>query len=476
MTGKQQSNTGIPARGADGVGRYDGVDALVLGAGVSGEAAARLLLARGGRVTVLDENGREEVAARLRTAGAECVFGGTGVRVPPPVADGTTAPDVCVVSPGFALGHPWVAECRRRGIPLISELELGGRYWSGKLLAVTGSKGKSSLVKLCADALNGAGVGASPAGNYGIPLCRLALERPELAWAVVEVSSFQMEHTWTFSPEIAVLLNFQADHLDRHADMAEYKALKLKLFSAMRPGSLALLPAGFDAGDAVPAGVVCERFGAAPFAAGTANPDWMYTDHAVTRPEVACHLGIDLRGSWFDNEVLGAAAAAGAAALTRAGLDARQIQAGFAGFQPLPHRVQEVAVSGRGVRFVDDSKATSLAATAAALRMVRKPVRLIAGGLLKEKDLDGIKELLTQTTKKVYLIGQCAEQMFQAWSASVPCEACGTLERAVASAARESQSGETVLLSPGTASFDQFTSYRERGERFAELVRAVADL
>jgi UDP-N-acetylmuramoylalanine--D-glutamate ligase len=472
-------------------GKYDNVRALVLGAGVSGEAAAHLLLARGGRVRVADEGDasrRAEAAERLRRAGGEAAFGGGGLPREPF--------DVCVVSPGFAMGHPWVAECRRRGIPLISELELGGCYWGGKVLAVTGSKGKSSLVKFCADTLDGSGVNAAPAGNYGTPLCRLALEglaaeglaveglgtgvRPEtggaarphaaVEWAVVEVSSFQMEHTRTFSPDIAVLLNIQADHLDRHAGMAEYTALKLKLFSAMRPGTLALLPAGVPAGGSVPGGVEEQRFGMG------AGCDWVYGGHAVTGLVEGGTRRVSLRGTWFDNEILGLAAAAGVAALFRAGLGAAQVENGFAGFKPLQHRMQEIFVSRRGVRFVDDSKATSLSATAAALRMAGRPVRLIAGGLLKEKDLGGIKELLTQAAKKVYLIGQCAEQMLQAWSAAVPCEACGTLECAVASAARESQAGETVLLSPGTASFDQFTSYRERGERFTELVRAVADL
>ena len=183
-----------------------------------------------------------------------------------------------------------------------------------------------------------------------------------------------------------------------------------------------------------------------------------------------------MKGSWFDNEVLGLAAAAAAAALRYAGLSDVQIEHGLAAFQPLAHRMQRVGVSKQGVSFVDDSKATSLAATAAALRMLRKPVRLIAGGLLKENDLEKIKELLTQTTQKVYLIGHCSGQMFQAWAASVPCEECGTLERAVVAAVRDAHAGETVLLSPGTASFDQFTSYRERGERFTAQVRAVADL
>ena len=169
-------------------GTYDGVTALVLGAGVSGESAALLLLARGGRVAVADEgeeSKRAEAAARVRQAGGRVVFGGGDL------PDGDF--DVCVVSPAFAMRHPWVEACRARGIPMISELELGGCYWPGKILAVTGSKGKSSLVKFCADTFERAGISASPAGNYGIPLCQLVLQKPGVAWAVTEVSSFQ---TW----------------------------------------------------------------------------------------------------------------------------------------------------------------------------------------------------------------------------------------------------------------------------------------
>jgi UDP-N-acetylmuramoylalanine--D-glutamate ligase len=446
-------------------GTYDRASALVLGAGLSGEAAALLLLARGGRVTLVDKEAGEALSAslaRVRQAGGEVVLGCGELP-----AD---AFDVCVTSPAFPMGHPWLEACRRRGLPLISELELGFCYWPGKVLAVTGSKGKSSVVKLCADALERSGVSASPAGNYGIPLCRLALERPELAWAVTEVSSFQMEHTHTLRPDVAILLNVQADHLDRHADMAEYKGLKLKLFANMDNEGLALLPAGLDDEGRVPDGVPVLRFGA------DAGCDWAYARHAAQGLWGGQRLKVRLSGSWFDNEVLGVSAAAAAAALVRAGLTIPQIEHGFAAYEPLAHRVQCVATSKRGVRFVDDSKATSLAATAAALRMVKKPVRLIAGGLLKESDLDSIKDLLTQTTQKVYLIGNCSGQMSRAWASAVPCEECGTLDCAVDSAVRDAQPGETVLLSPGTASFDQFNSYRERGERFTTRVRAVADL
>ena len=165
---------------------YDNRSALVLGAGVSGEAASLLLLARGGRVCLVDGGPEEKAAAtaqRVRQAGGRALFN---------VGELPQEPfDVCVVSPAFAMRHPWVEACRARGLSMISELELGACLWPGKLLAVTGSKGKSSVVKFCADTLNRAGVSAAPAGNYGTPLCQLVLARPELAWAVTEVSSFR---------------------------------------------------------------------------------------------------------------------------------------------------------------------------------------------------------------------------------------------------------------------------------------------
>jgi len=428
------------------MGNYDHVNAVVLGAGLSGEWAARLLLSRGGRVTLLDE----ELGVRSEELGVRNHW-----------VDG--AFDVCVASPGFALDHPWIAACAERGIPVVSELELGAHYWRGQTLAITGSKGKSSLVKFCADTLCLAGVAAAPAGNYGVPLCRLVLERPDVQWAVVEVSSFQMEHSPSFHPHIAILLNLQPDHLDRHADFAVYRRLKFALFANMGADDFALLPQGLDAEGMLPEGVPCETF---PTAIGC---------HRMQSGAVGFEAqGVSLAGSWFGNEVLAPAGVAGALALARIGLTAEQVQNGLDTFEPLPHRMQNLGTDARGVTWVDDSKATSLAALAAALRMARKPVRLIAGGVLKEKDLKFLTNLLAGTTKKVYIIGQCAGQMVDAWASAVPCEIYGTIERAVSAAAQDAHVGETVLLSPGTASFDQFSSYRERGERFAELARAVA--
>ncbi|MGI6496459.1 MAG: UDP-N-acetylmuramoyl-L-alanine--D-glutamate ligase [Kiritimatiellia bacterium] len=454
----------------DEVAGRPGAAAMVLGAGASGVAACRVLRAHGWRVALADEAPAEKTAAaaeRLAALGVE-VRGG----VPP---DGLPEGDfaLCVASPSISCDHPWVRQARARGMRVVGEQELAFAVWPGRILAVTGSKGKSSLVKLCAEALAGAGISAEPAGNYGTPLCELAMDRPDPAWAVDEVSSFQLELVEDFRPRVAVLLNLQPDHLDRHGTMDAYRGLKMRLFRCMGEGDTALLPEGFAvAPGEIPGGVRVWRFGTG------AEAQWRYvegrggeggridgvaTDGAPVR--VACG------GSWFDNPVLGLAAAAGAGALCACGLSAEGIAAGLRAFVPLPHRTQPVA-EHEGVRYVDDSKATSLAATEAALRMVAGPIRLIAGGRLKESVLDGLKELLTNRVKKVYLIGESSGTIREAWSPFVECAECGTMGAAVDRAMREAAAGETVLLSPGCASFDQFTSYKARGDAFAEEVRA----
>ena len=368
--------------------------ALILGYGRSGRAAERLAHELGWQTRVLD---------------------GTA-----PFAEDFPA-DLAVVSPGIALTHPWQEACRARGIPIQSELQFGctelkRRGW--KLVAVTGSKGKSSVVKVLAEALEGVAC-----GNYGLPVCEVALQDCR-GWAVVEVSSFQLETTAlpadTF--EAATVLNLQEDHLDRHGSLSVYHALKRSLLKMAR---------------------------------------------------VAVESGTDValaRGSYFDNEILRENAGKAVAVLRSVGLSDAAISAAFQAFSPLPHRFETVGTFG-GVRCVDDSKATSLAALAAGVRMAGGGVRLIAGGLPKGDDPRSVVEVLTQLVKKVYLIGQCAQSFFDAWQNAVDCEICGELSVAVEKALGEASAGETVLLSPGTASFDQFKSFGESGEIFATLVK-----
>ena len=350
--------------------------ALVLGYGRSGKAAEAVLKARGYEVSV---------------------------------ADGY---DLVVASPGLQVE---------------SELQLGVerlRQLGVKMLAVTGSKGKSSVVKVVADGLTRAGHKAVPCGNYGLPVCDVP---EDCEWAVVEVSSFQLETT-TLPPDAfvsAAILNLQEDHLDRHGCAAVYHGLKRRL--------LGMASFAYD----------CEA---------SATADSL------------------LAGSYFDNDILRPNGRIAAALMRTAGLDDGQISEAFANFEPLPHRMNEIGTF-HGVVCIDDSKATSLAALAAGVTMAGSSIRLIAGGLPKGDDPNSVKELLTKQVKKVYLIGTSAETFAEAWSEAVDCEVCGTMERAVATAMHEAEEGDKLLLSPGTASFDQFKSYGERGDVFAALVK-----
>ena len=392
--------------------------AVVLGNGRSGRSAAELLRREGCDVAVLDGD------------------------VPFPGGEF----DLCVASPGVPLDHPWQRAARGRGARIVSELQLGAERWrarGGRMLAVTGSKGKSSVVKVVAEALGGV-----PCGNYGVPLCEVVNglgEGSEAGWAVVEVSSFQMETTDLPGDafEAAAVLNLQEDHLDRHGSVAAYHGLKRRLLEMAR--------VKVDGAD------------------------------AASLPADGAALAA---GSYFDNPVLRVNGLCAVALLRAAGVGDARIAEAFARFEPLPHRMQTVANIG-GVEWIDDSKATSLAALAAGVEMAaarlgrgeRGPetgVLLVAGGLSKGDDPFSVIPRLRFGVKKVYLIGRCAEQLSDAWRESVPCEVCGTLDRAVEEARRDAVSGDVVLMSPGAASFDQFQGYGARGDAFAALVRAGA--
>ncbi len=347
--------------------------ALILGRGKSGEAAAQ----------------------KLRETGYEVAF-----------SDGI---DLVIASPG---------------IPVKSELQLGVeslRARGVKLLAVTGSKGKSSVVKLVTEALQLAGYKAVACGNYGLPVCAVGA----CDWAVVEVSSFQLETTTLDSHafEAAAILNLQEDHLNRHGSLEVYHALKRRLLTM------------------TPNGILAEGLPASPLA----------------------------EGSYFDNPILAPNAAAAVALLKVAGVTDDVIRRAFAAFQPLPHRMCRVGEI-EGVVYIDDSKATSIAALIAGVEMAKGRVRLIAGGLPKGDDPRAARQILSSRVEKAYLIGASAADFASAWQGATACEICGTLANAVEKVKSEAKAGETVLLSPGAASFDQFKSFEERGESFANFV------
>ena len=275
---------------------------VVLGAGNSGRAAVRILQSIGARVALVD----------------------SGAITNPPACDiferSATLPegdfDLCVTSPSIPLGHPFIEKCRKRSIPVISEMELGYAFWPGRLLAVTGSKGKSSIVKLCAETLSAAGLRAVPCGNYGTPLCDVALDAPDAPWAVAETSSFQLEHVVHYKPDAAILLNIQADHLDRHGTMEEYAAAKFRIFARQDASCAAFIPSDIDTfGSPLPRNVQVSTFGS------DEGATWRYVSGTIRGIAQGAHRTIDIAGTWFDNEVLGPGAAAAAGALAFAGLD-----------------------------------------------------------------------------------------------------------------------------------------------------------
>lgn len=439
------------------VPRSDAV--LVLGLGTSGEAAARLLLGRGVAVTVVDRSDGEVVEARaaaLRTQGACVVTGATELP--------TAGYDLCVTSPGLPVDSGWVAALVERGLPVISELELAYRHAPCPILAITGTNGKSTLTRLCGDAMAAAGLRVAVGGNYGTPACETVCGDAALDWLVWEVSSFQLETCRAFAPRVGVILNIQPDHLDRHGSLAHYAELKVSMLANMADGAVAVVP--HSRRDGVAAGLT-NHPSWRTFAAGE-GADYCYRDQTLFHGDEQ----LALRGSVFANPIVGQTAAAAWAAMTACGVGRDALAEAIRAFHPLPHRMQQVTVY-KGVTYVDDSKATNLAAMKAGLRMATGPVHLIAGGQLKEDDLESVKEVLANRVKTVYLIGDAEGPMQAAWEDVVSCRHCGTIECAVKAAAADALSGDWVLLSPGCASFDQYPNYKARGNHFAESVNQL---
>jgi UDP-N-acetylmuramoylalanine--D-glutamate ligase len=439
---------------------------LILGLGVSGESAAEWLSKKGAEVVVVDRASSADLVERshrLEKNGIKVVLG---------CADSFPFEldfDLCVVSPGVPVDSVWVRTILEKGIKAISELELGWRYLKCPLLAITGSNGKSTLVKLCADALSLSGLRIAIAGNYGIPLTRVVEKSENLDRVVAEVSSFQLELVDRFNADVAALLNLNPNHLDRHRNFETYLLTKLRIFGTGREHHSNV-------------SVICEEYlGEAITRTGIStgwvtfgvseSSDYRYVDSKVKWKDG----NIDLSGTMFDNSVMGMTAACAVAAVRGCGVDASFVEKAGHEFKPLPHRMECVG-EVNGIQFIDDSKATNLAAMAAGIKMCNRPVRLIAGGVLKEYDLFFVKNLLAQKVKKVYLIGSSQILMEKAWKEVVDCCCCDNMENAVRTAWSDACAGDVILLSPGCASFDQYRNFEERGEDFRVKVSKITSL
>ena len=399
--------------------------ALVVGLARSGLAAALALATRGERVVAVDRSPDID-AGRLEAAGVEVHLGTEETAL----LEGV---DVLIKSPGVPAEAPLVTAARERGVPVWSEVELGSRLLSNPILGVTGTNGKTTTSELL-----GAMLHAPVAGNVGRALTELD-GGDDLSWIVCELSSFQLEDVHEFRPRIAVLLNLEPDHLDRHGSFEAYREAKLRVFENQQPDDVAIVPRGF--------GEVPGRGRRVEFSTDEPLPAEPRIPGAHNREN----------------------AAAAVAAARAAGAGEEQIAEALRTFSGVPHRLEEVAEIG-GVRFVNDSKATNAAAARRAIAAFEEPLHVILGGLGKNESYAELAADLRARGARAYLIGAAAEELAGEIDEHEQSRDLATAVRAAAAAARP---GEIVLLSPAAASYDQFRDFEARGDEFRRLVEEL---
>jgi len=410
--------------------------ALVLGLARSGEAAALALARRGVSVRAVDRK-YDLDAGRLLETGVEVILGADDAAL----VDGM---DVLVKSPGVPSEAPLVAAARERGVAVWSEVELGARLLANPIVGVTGTNGKTTTSELLGAIFSVAGRHVSVAGNVGRPLTALDGVLAENAWIVCELSSFQLEDIVTFRPRIAVLLNLTPDHLDRHGTFEAYRDAKLRIFENQTADDVAVVPYGFG-----------------PLPGAARRVEFGGGDELPAEPRIP---GAHNREN----------AAAATAAARAAGIPDAAIAEGLRTFPGVPHRL-ELVREVRGVRFVNDSKATNPEAAEKALSAYPPGIRLILGGSIKGTPYAGLARRAREAAvARAYLIGEAADEIADALAAEgVLFTSCGELVKAVAQAFADAEAGDVVLLSPACASYDQFENFEERGTRFRELVEAL---
>ena len=406
---------------------------LVVGLARSGEAAA-LALARRGVPTVAADRATGLETGRLAEAGVEVHLGTEEERL----LEGV---DLLVKSPGVPGNSPLPSAARERGIPIWSEVELGYRLLRNPFIGVTGTNGKTTTSELLGAIFRAAGKPVAVAGNVGRPLTGFDGVLDENAWVVCELSSFQLEDVHRLRPRVAVLLNLEPDHLDRHATFDVYQEAKLRIFENQTEADTAVVP---------------RDFGAIP--GGADRVEFRADDPLPAEPLI--------RGEHNREN-----AAAATAAARAAGLDDEAIAEALRTFPGVAHRLELVGEID-GVRFVNDSKATN---TSAARRGIAayagEPIRLILGGSLKGESFDELAEGLPSTIRSIDLIGQATDDLAAALDrAGRVYRRSGDLATAVGAAAGDAEAGDVVLLSPACASYDQFRDFEERGDTFRRLV------
>ncbi len=436
---------------------------MVLGLARTGLAVARFLAARGARVVAVDareEDRMGQARSELSRLPATCHFGPEQ----PGWLDGV---DAVVPSPGVPRGNPLLVDSLRRGIEVLSEIELAARFSSTPMVAVTGTNGKTTTTRLLAGILEAAGLRVFAGGNIGSPLIEYV--DGDWDWGVVEVSSFQLEWVRDFRPRVALFLNLSEDHLDRYDGLSSYGAAKARIFAAQHAGDVAVLnrddPWVWGLRSGLGSRVVSFGWAEAEPGAFVAGEDIVWRgDGAEERFPLR---DVRLRGVHNIENVMAAVCAARAV-----GVDARYIRKAARRFPGVEHRLEFVRELD-GVRYYNDSKGTNVGAVRKSLASFDEPVVLIAGGVHKGGSYRVLEPLVRERVRKLILLGASRELMKEELGASTDTVVVKDYREAVRQARAVARPGDVVLLSPACSSFDMFENYAERGRAFKELVRAL---
>ncbi|HET8546474.1 MAG TPA: UDP-N-acetylmuramoyl-L-alanine--D-glutamate ligase [Bryobacteraceae bacterium] len=425
---------------------------LVVGMGKSGAAAIELLLRAGAEVRAVDQKPMDPVQ---------------GVAVRPQTEAEFRDVDLIVLSPGVPIDTPEVIAARHRGIHIVGEVELASWFLRGPVIGITGSNGKTTTTALIGHVLRESRIPVQVGGNIGTPPTSMVVASRDDQWNVFELSSFQLETVESFRARIAVATNVTDNHLDRHHTFENYAAAKARLFETQHPGDYAVLNADNPI--------------TVSYAGKTAGQVRWFSSSREVAPGVFLRDGVvflDGRPWMQAAEIpipgvhnIENTMAAGLAALL-AGAPPDRIAGAVRTFPGVEHRIEFVREL-RGVRYYNDSKATSVDATLKAIAAFPGGLWVILGGKDKNSDYTVLREPLRMKARRVLLIGAAALKIEQQLAKAVPMTQCETIDRAVSLAAGEAGQGETVLLAPACASFDQFRSFEHRGEVFRELVKAL---
>jgi UDP-N-acetylmuramoylalanine--D-glutamate ligase len=437
----------------------------VIGVGKTGIATARFLANRGAGIALTDEKPTAawgETFSELKKLRADLTI----VPYGPEILAGV---DLVVPSPGVYPSNPILSEAIRRAIPIVSELELASRFLKTPLVGITGTNGKTTVTTLIGEILRAAGKRVFVGGNIGDPLIGYVDGPQEAQWAVIEVSTFQLQWIRDFHPTIALLLNITSDHIDYHGSFAAYRQIKESVFSRQTASNLAILNA-----DETSTGSLIGRLKAQVecFSSSTVVTRGMFlagdklvrVSPAGEREEYPLGM-IRIPGRHNIENVMAATLAARAC-----GCSPLDIIRAVGDFRGITHRIEYVDEIS-GVRYYDDSKGTNVGAVKRALQSFSQPLILLLGGRDKEGDFETLAPLIRERVRELILFGEARQTINGLLGGVVHTQLAATMKEAVATARSLASSGDVVLLSPGCASFDEFTDYKDRGRAFQELVR-----